>query len=76
MNKEGRAKIQVLLDQISAIRNELEEMQGEEESKYDNMPEAIQGSEKGEKLQEIIDALGDAAGSLDDAHSALEDVIL
>lgn len=75
MNAEGRNRIKALVDQLEDVKIELQESLEEEETKYDNLPEGLQESEAGEKLQEAIDSLTEADGSLDDVISALEGLI-
>lgn len=58
MNKPRREKIQKVLEI-------LEEVISEEELAYDNMPENIQESEKGEKIEEGLDDLNDVKNDLE-----------
>jgi uncharacterized coiled-coil DUF342 family protein len=47
------------------IREEVSNVQGEEQDYLDAMPESLQGGEKGDKAQATIDALDEAISSLD-----------
>lgn len=74
--KEKRLK--VLNDCLTAIQDAHDVLDGvrdEEEEAYDNMPEGLQYSERGDLMQEAIDNLDDAVTSLDDVISYLEDAI-
>lgn len=51
----------------------LEEMKDEEESKFDNMPEGIQESERGEAMQEAIDKLDEIINTLESITDDLDD---
>ena len=77
MNKERRKRIaaavqiiDVAKGQLEAAKENLESELADEQDYYDNMPEAIQGSEKGDETQTRIDALQNAVDALD---SILED---
>ncbi len=72
------ARLKTLNDCLSAIKNAhdtLEAVRDEEEEAYDNMPEGLQYSERGDMMQEVIDNLDDVVGSLDDVISSLENVV-
>ena len=49
-------------------------MKDDEEEKFDNMPEGLQESERGEAMQEAIEQLETACDSLDEVISALEEI--
>jgi hypothetical protein len=72
MNKERRdrlAKAVGLLNQATAI---IEECRDEEQEYYDNMPESLQGGDKGAKAEEVISALEQALFSVEDAVAEIE----
>lgn len=73
MNKARRdslklalGKIETLTAYIEEIKEDLQGVLDEEEEAYDNLPESIQGSERGEQMQEYIEALEEAIDSLDE----------
>lgn len=49
MNKVRRGQLQVIQSELETLKCKLEELQQEEQDYYDNMPEAFQFGEKGEK---------------------------
>ena len=49
-------------------------MKDEEEDKFDNMPEGLQESERGEAMQEAIEQLETACDNLDEAISSLQEI--
>ena len=57
MNKQQRKRLNELIEQVEGIVTELDEMAQEEQEKYDNMPEGLQESERGEALQDAADNL-------------------
>ncbi len=50
-----------------------EAIRDDEQEYLDNMPESLQGGEKGDMAQSAIDALETAMGKLEDASSAADD---
>ena len=66
MNKQQRKKLSDMLDEIAGYVSTLEEMAEEEQEKYDNLPEGLQDSERGQAIQEAADNLQQAADDLQD----------
>jgi len=74
--KETRLK--TLNDCMYAIQKAhdlLEDVRDEEQDAYDNMPEGLQYSERGDMMQEAIDSLDEAVDNIDEVVSYLEDAI-
>lgn len=65
MNKARRKELEKALDLIERGKDMLEDIEAEEQEAFDNMPESLQESERGEHMQEIIDALEEYIGYLD-----------
>ena len=59
MNKARRGRIEKVANLLEELRGELESVKDEEQSAYNNMPESLQGSERGDSMQDAIDALDD-----------------
>ena len=59
MNQERRKK-------LSKICNLLEELRNEEQETFDNLPESLQLSEKGDNMERNIDAIEEARGELEE----------
>ena len=51
----------------------MEEVKDEEAEAYENLPEGLQGSERGEAMQEAIDSLESAYDGLEDVISSVEE---
>ena len=75
MNKERRKSIERIVDKLNEIQADLTSIRGDEEEAYDNLPEGIQSSERGDSMQEAIDAMDDADGSLQEAIDYLTEII-
>lgn len=71
MNKTQRNQIEKWIESINEIKEGVESMQEEEEEKFDNMPESLQESERGEQMQNGIENLEAAALSLEEAIDSL-----
>lgn len=80
MNATDRRKLAKLtktaqnaLGVLEDLRTALEEMQGEEESKFDNMCErGLESSPMGEAIEEAVQALEEAYAEVDEAHTNLD----
>lgn len=73
MNNQRRkdiAEIVAKLADLDALKNELkdaiEQVRDEEQEYYDNMPEGLQGSDRGYAAEEAINNLDEAVSMLDD----------
>lgn len=75
MNKQGKKQIEKWIDTLTNMKEDIESMQEEEQDKFDNLPEGIQESERCEAIQESADNLENAASSIDDAISELQEII-
>lgn len=71
MNKQRREAIANLSAQSSELQGEIDTLMGEEQDYYDNMPESLQGGEKGENAQAAIDSLQEAYDAVDTIVDAL-----
>jgi hypothetical protein len=73
MNKERRAALAKALELVEEAKAILEEAASEEQDYYDNMPEGLQGGEKGDNAQTAIDALENAVNSCDEIVAGIEE---
>ncbi len=74
MNAQGRKEIAKYIASLNEIKDKLDSMRDDEEEKYDNMPEGLQDSGRGEQMQEAIDALENACTGLDEAIDSLKEI--
>jgi hypothetical protein len=72
MNKFRRKTLRVILDRLADIRDNLDEITGEEEEYRDGMPENLQTSERHEKADEACDNLCEAISDLEAAMECIE----
>ena len=82
MNKSRRKRIAAVIstlenagyDIIESARDEIEDILWEEEDAYDNMPENLQYSIRGEESSEAIDNLQEAVDNLEEALNSLNEI--
>lgn len=73
MNNQRRKEIQKAIALLDQAREILEIVKEEEEQCFDNMPENLQYSKKGEKIEENIYTLEEFIDTLQD-YAALEEM--
>lgn len=71
MNKERRRDIRKSITFLDEAREALEIVKDDEEESFENLPEGIQCSERGEKMEEAISVLEDVISSLEDHVESL-----
>lgn len=72
MNKYRRKEIDDLIQEAESLKDKIEEILSEEQDYFDNMPENLQFSERGENSQQAINDLEEAQSSIEDCISYLE----
>lgn len=75
MNKQRRKVLAEVVAKIDEAMELLESVQGEEQEAFDNMPEGIQVSERGETMEEYISTMEEQLSYLEDAKMELEDML-
>lgn len=73
MNADRRVKLNKAQNALSEAKEIIEEIQGEEQEAFDNMPEGLQSSDKGQRAEEIISYLEDAANRCDEALTNVQE---
>ena len=74
MNKERRNKIVKIINDIENIKSNLQDVLSDEEFAFDNMPENLQSSMRGEESEEAIEILSEAIDALRTACENLEEI--
>lgn len=75
MNKRDRKELEKALELLNSASEIITMIKEQEDEKYDNLPEGIQNSERGEKFQEDIDNLDYAISDLETAVESLNAAI-
>lgn len=74
MNAKDRKQLQNLISQIDDIKVAIEDMLDYEQEKYDNLPDGIRDSERGDNMYNAIDVLENAVNSLDETIDGLNEI--
>ena len=74
MNKQRRTKLTEISNKIEKIKSELYDVLIEEEIAFDNMPENLQCSMRGEDSEEAIEYMENAIANLSEAISELSNI--
>ena len=75
MNKARRKTIEIVAASIENAISELEMCRDEEQNYYDNMPDPLRDSSRGEAADDCISNLDDAISSLEDALNSVNSSI-
>jgi hypothetical protein len=75
MNKQQRKVLASIISQLDTLKYSIEEIQLEEQEKYDNIPENLQGCERGERLESNSDNLQSAVSSIEEAVDYIQETI-
>ena len=75
MNKARRKWLEDTIGKLEEQKSELESIYMEEQEAYDNMPESLHESERGQSMYENIDTLETAASDLEDIISNLQEIL-
>lgn len=75
MNKIRRQQLRMWLQDLEEIKTELENICADEEEYFDNMPENLQGSQRGADAEEAIEQMNEAVSSIEDAICIIEDIV-
>ena len=73
MNDDRRKRIDEAMEHISAARELLDTVIAEEQEAFDNLAVGLQGSERGQKMEETADSLYSIHSDLEDMESLLEE---
>jgi phage shock protein A len=74
MNKARRAAIAELVTKLDELRGDLESIRDKEQEAFDNMPESLQGSERGTDSENAIETLTNALDSIQEACNGMEEL--
>jgi hypothetical protein len=75
MNDARREEIRRVLTLIEEAKGMLEGVLDQQQADFDNMPKDVQNDEEGQRAEEVVDALEQAATCCEDAISACREVL-
>lgn len=74
MNKQRRKRLMEVIESLEEAQASIEEIKDEESEAYDNMPESLQYSEKGELMYQNVDELETASSDLETVIDTLSGI--
>ena len=74
MNKLRRKQLQAAADLLKEARAIIESVREEEQEAFDNMPEGLQYSERGETMETNIDTMDESLGTISDMIESLTEI--
>lgn len=66
MNNARRKALNSIIERLENLQTDLQDIQAEEQEAFDNLPEGLQASERGEAMETAIDNLEEAVSMFDD----------
>ena len=75
MKAINRKALGIAKESLGDIRSLIEEIQQDEQERFDSRSEKWQESDKGQEAQAALDALADIVNTLQDAEDNLEDLL-
>ena len=75
MNKNRRKEIESIIEELENLGSRIEAVKEEEDSAFDNMPESLQYSEKGELMEQNVEDLDEAFNSLSEVVEKLQEIL-
>lgn len=75
MNKPRRNELNKIIDSLYELQDKIDSLKDDEETAFDNLPESLQYSEKGETMETIIQYLEDALDNIEEAISNIDDAV-
>lgn len=74
MNKERRLGLREIIEELSELRDRLDEVKDDEQAAYENLPDSLQGSERGQAMEEAVQNIEECVDSIEAALGPLEAV--
>lgn len=75
MNKARRKQLEKVVEVLTAQMEELETIKDEEQEAFDNLPEGIQCTERGEAMEKNVDDLDGIIDNLENVIYSINEVI-
>ena len=66
MNKERKGRFNDVISSLEEAKGELEDILNEEQDSYDSLPDGLQMSSRGEKMQDYICLMEDCISKIDE----------
>lgn len=75
MNKARREQILTIVDKLYSIQEDIDSIAQDERDAFDNLPEGLQYSEKGEDMETNADDLEQASSDIEGIIDLLRDIV-
>lgn len=75
MNKTRRNRLENILASLEKVRDDLEEVRDDEQCAFDNLPDNIKNSERGDTMEENVNTLCDLYDSIDSLIGDMNDFL-
>ena len=75
MNKQRRKKLEQISGALTNLYWDLLDVKEEEEMAFDNLPDSLKESKRGQQMEEGIYTIDDWMYSLEDIYSAIDDFV-
>lgn len=66
MNKQRREALLRIADDLESVKNDLVSVREEEQEAFDNLPESLQYSARGDAMEEAVSEMDDIESDIDD----------
>ncbi len=73
MNNARRAALQAIRTKVIGLQNDLEALKDEEQEAFDNLPEGLQETERGEKMEAAVETIESAIYAMEETMDFLND---
>lgn len=73
MNNDRRKQINDIIDELANLRSKVEDLRNEEQEAFDNLPEGLKSSDRGQVSEQAASRLEDALSSFDEIDCALNE---
>lgn len=75
MNDKRRKKLKAASDHLSLAADIISQVRDGEQDSFDNLPEGLQMSERGEKMEDTVNVLDEIIDDIESVKTELEEVI-
>ena len=76
MNKERKGRFNDVISSLEEAKGELEDILNEEQDSYDSLPDGLQMSSRGEKMQAYIGLMENCISKLDEIFGSVEEKLI
>lgn len=74
MNKERRTRISWVINNLETCKDSLENVRDSEQESFDNIPESLQDSDRGQAMETNIEIFDEVIGNLDEMIEMLSEI--